>query len=930
VVVRAIGNDLHMDYSAIGQTTHLAARMEQLATPGSILLTTETLRLAEEMVQVKPLGPTPIRGLRQPLEVCELVGAGAPRTRLQAFAARTLTRFVGRHAEVEAMRQAHELAGAGHGQLVAVMGEPGVGKTRLFYEFLCAPWTQGWLLLESPAASYGKAIPYHPVRALLKAYFQLEARDDARQMQERVKNKLCTLDPALEPTLPAVLALLDVPVDDHAWQALEPPQRRQRTLDALKRLLLRESQVQPVLLVCENLHWIDTETQAFLESLVDSLPTARLLLLVNYRPEYQHPWGNRTYYTQLRIDPLPSTSVVALLQALLGDDVTLEPLKRTLIERTEGSPFFLEESVRTLEESQIVVGELGAYRLARVLVPLQVPATVQAVLAARIDRLPADEKTLLQTAAVIGKDVPFALLQVITTLSEETLRGILAHLQTAEFLYEASLFPELEYTFKHALTQEVAYGSLLYEQRRTLHTRIVEAIECLYPDRLTEQVEQLAYHAFRSEVWDKAVTYSRQAGEKAMTQSAYREAVGYFEQALSALPHLPEQRDTHEQAIDLRLTLRSALRLLGDYGRVLTYLREAESLAVALDDQRRLGQVSIFLSTHFYLLGAYDQAIAAGQHALTLATATGDGVLHALAHQYLGIAYHAQGDYRRAIDCFGQAVVFFDGARRHERFGQSILPAVLSRAFLAACHAELGTFAEGRAIGEEGLRIAEAAAHPGSLMTAYQNLGQLALCRGDLPRALPLLERAMGLCQDANLSALLPGVVVVVSAAYTLAGRVADAVALLTQAMEQATATERPGLQARCSLPLGEAQLLADRLEEAQALAERALALARAHQGRGHQAYALRLLGAIAAQREPLENAPAEIHYHQALALAEELGMRPLQAHCHRGLGTLYAATGQREQARTALSTAIEMYQSMEMTFWLPQTETSLAQVEGR
>jgi class 3 adenylate cyclase len=293
VVVRAIGNDLHMDYSAIGQTTHLAARMEQLATPGSILLTTETLRLAEGIVQVKPLGPTPVRGLRQPQEVFELVGIGAPRTRLQAFAARTLTRFVGRQAEVEVLRQAHALAGAGHGQCVAVMGEPGVGKTRLFYEFLCAPWTQGWLLLESHAASYSQAIPYHPIREILTAYFQLGTRDNAGQMRARVTNKLRTLDPALAPTLPAVLALFDVPVEDRTWQALEPPQRRQRTLDALTRLLMRESQVQPVVLVCENLHWIDTETQAFLESLVDSLPTVRILLLVNYRPEYQHGWGSK-------------------------------------------------------------------------------------------------------------------------------------------------------------------------------------------------------------------------------------------------------------------------------------------------------------------------------------------------------------------------------------------------------------------------------------------------------------------------------------------------------------------------------------------------------------------------------------------------------------------------------------------------------------
>jgi class 3 adenylate cyclase len=343
VVVRAIGNDLHMDYSAIGQTTRLAARMEQLATPGSILLTAETLRLAEGLVQVKPLGLVPVKGLSHPVEVFELTAAGPTRTRLQAFAARELTRFVGRQAEFEAVRQALEQTRAGHGQLVAVIREPGVGKTRLVYEFICSHRTHGWLLLEGQAVSYGKATPYLPIRDLLKAYFQLEAQNDGRRIREKVIGKLLTLDEALGPTLPALLALLDVPVEDREWQALDPPQRRQQTLEALKRLLLRESQVQPLLVVCENLHWIDTETQAFLDSLVESLPTARILLLVNYRPEYQHAWGSKTCYTLLRLDPLPPTNAEALLQALLGDDAGLEPLTRVLIERTEGNPFFLEE-----------------------------------------------------------------------------------------------------------------------------------------------------------------------------------------------------------------------------------------------------------------------------------------------------------------------------------------------------------------------------------------------------------------------------------------------------------------------------------------------------------------------------------------------------------------------------------------------------------
>jgi len=331
VIVRAIGSDLHMDYSAIGQTTHLAARMEQLAPAGAIRLTADTLRRAEGFVHVTPLGPTPVKGLTEPIEVYELMSAAAARTRLQAAAARGLTRFVGRDEELEQLRKSLDQARAGHGQVVAVVGEPGVGKSRLIYEVVHSHRADGWLILECTAVSYGKGTAYLPVVELLKSYVKVETHDGERVVREKVAGKVLTLDKSLEDTIPAVLALLDALPEDDPFRKLEPPQRRVRTLDAVKRLMLRESQAQPLLLLVEDLHWIDSETQAVLDSLVHSLPTSALLLIVSYRPEYRHAWGGKTYYRQLRVDPLLPDTADALLEAVLGEGAGLRPLKRLLI-----------------------------------------------------------------------------------------------------------------------------------------------------------------------------------------------------------------------------------------------------------------------------------------------------------------------------------------------------------------------------------------------------------------------------------------------------------------------------------------------------------------------------------------------------------------------------------------------------------------------
>jgi class 3 adenylate cyclase/tetratricopeptide (TPR) repeat protein len=916
VVVRAIGSDLRMDYTAVGQTTHLAARMEQLAEPGTALLTPATLALCEDFVQVKSLGPMGVKGLAEPLEAYELTGANPVRSRFRAHASRGLTKFVGRTSEIAQLGDALDLARRGRGQVVAVVGEPGVGKSRLFWEFTHSHSTAGCLILEAASVSYGKATTYLPVIELLRGYFQIEPRDDVREIREKVTGKLLSLDRALEAVLPAVLAILDVPVEDDQWTSLDPPQRRQRTLDAVKHLLLRESQAQPLVVAFENLHWIDGETQAVLDGLVESLPTARLLLLVNYRPEYRHGWGSKTYYRQVQLDALPAASAEDLLEALLGNDPTLVPLKRLLTERTEGNPFFLEESVRTLVETLALDGAPGAYRATRALGGLQMPATAQAIVAARLDRLDTEDKRLLQAASVIGKDVSLVLLEAVRDRPESELRRSLARLQAAEFLYETRLFPEVEYTFKHALTHEVTYGGLLRERRRELHAQIVHAIESLHRDRLGEQIERLAHHAVRAEDWERAVTYLRRAGAKAFDRSAHREAVGYFEQSSAALAHLPESRETLERAIDIRFELRNSLQPLGEVGRYIGYLREAETIAARLPDQHRVAWVAAYTTAALYLIGDSDGALASGERALQLAEPLRDISLHVSTRTWLGQVYYRRADYHRAVECFRRNTEDLIGNTIRERFGFPQLPSVHTRTCLVACLAELGEFAEAVRRGEEGLGIAESVDHPLSVCVACVGIGSVHLWKGDLRVAIPLLERAIALIDIWNIRLWLPRVASVLGYAYALSERLTDAIRLLEKAVDEAKGMGLMGGYSQFVGYLGEAHLLNGRVEEAVALAGQALQIARQYRERGEEARALRLLGEAATHRGQHQGVD---HFHQALELATELSMRPLVAHCHLGLGKLYRRTGEQDQAREHLTIATTMYREMGMTYWLEQ-----------
>jgi tetratricopeptide (TPR) repeat protein len=834
------------------------------------------------------------------VEVYELTGAGAARTRLQAARARGLTRFVGRDTELDQLRRAAEETRRGRGRIVAVVGEPGVGKSRLYYEFIHSHHVQDWLILEASSVSYGKATPYLPLADFLRSYFKIDARDDIRGIRIKVTGGLLTLDEALKDAVPVALWLLDALPEDSPFLALEPAERRRQTLAAIKRILLRENQVHPLMLVFEDLHWIDSETQAFLDSLVESLPASRILLAVNYRPEYRHGWANKTYYGQLHIDPLPPESAEDLLDALVGRDPSTGSLKRLLIERTEGSPLFLEESVRTLVETRALVGERGAYRLVQAPDALQVPATVQAIIAARVDRLDPEEKRVLQAAAVVGTHVPFALLQAIVDIDEEALRRCLAQLQTAEFVYEAQLFPDLEYAFKHALTHEVAYGSVLQDRRRALHAAIAEAIERLYADRLSEQVERLAHHAVRGRDLPKAVRYLREAGSKAAGRSANREAVAYFEEALALLGELPQTTQSLTEALEIRMALGPALIAIKGppSPEVEALYRRALELVDQLGANAHRFPALWGLWFVNYSRGEYPVALEAGERLLETAR-NGDDTGQLLeAHHSLWPTLVAMGRPLQALVHAEQGLALYD---RERHAAQTFLygghdPGACCRYHLGMTHWLLGYPDRALLDLQDAWRLAEELKHPLTTVIALWFTAWVHCQRGERELAVANLDRLVSLGRPHAFSHWIDTADALANA-MKRERRSVGAVAELHRQLSSGHPTAWRMVACICAL----AELCVD-----SGYAEEGLqvvgSIPEVHRSAFAAPEILRIEGELLLKREQPALGEAKRRFHEAIELARGRGEKSLELRAATSLARLLDRQGRREEAHAALA----------------------------
>ena len=950
VMLRSIRKeDLHTDYLPVGHSTNIASRLENLANPGTIVVSENTYQLIAGYFECKPLGAAQVKGIPEPLPIYEVLGVGPLRTRLQVAARRGLSRFVGRQRELEQMQQAWELTQTGHGQIVAVMGEPGVGKSRLLHEFKLR-LGKGALVLETFSVSHGKAYAYLPLIDLLKNYFHLTPQDDERTRREKLTGRVLTLDRSLEDILPYLFFLLGLAEPISPLHQMDPQIRKKRTLEAIKRLLVRESLNQPLIIIFEDLHWLDSETQAFLVLLSESLATARILLLVNYRPEYRHDWGSKTYYKQLRLDPLGQEDAQELLTVLVGDDPTLLPLTRFILEKTEGNPFFMEEIVQALvEQGLLIVGaHSGAPLLARPLADIKIPTTVQGVLAARIDRLPPEEKALLQTLAVLGKEFSWSLLKQVVDKPEDELHLLLSHLQTAEFIYEQPAFPEIEYTFKHALTQEVAYTSLLQERRKAIHERTAQAVEALFHSRLEDHYGELAHHYTRSGNTQKAIEYLGLAGQQAMQRSANAEAITHLTTALELLKTLPDTPERIQQELTLQVALGAPLRITKGYGapEVEQTFTRARELCQQLGDTPQLFPVLWGLWYMYYIRAEYQTARELGTQCLALAQSAQDPGLLVEAHFVLGANLFILGEFAPAREQFEQGIALYDPKQHHSHaflYGQD--PGVASSSVAAWVLWHLGYPEQARQRTYTALTLARELSHPYSLVYAFLCAAWLHECRREGQAGQELAESAITLCTEQGFSLNLAWGTMLRGWALAEQGQGEEGIAQIRQGLAAWKATGTEILRPYYLALLAEVHGKAGQTEEGLSALAEALECVHKTGERNSEAEMYRLKGTLTLQskvqspkskvEESSESdvrspeSEAEACFHKAIEIARRQQAKSLELRAVMSLARLWQQQGKQDEAHRMLVEIYSWFTEGFDTADLQEAKALLQELEG-
>jgi class 3 adenylate cyclase/tetratricopeptide (TPR) repeat protein len=927
VVVGAIGDDLRMDYTAIGNTTNLAARMETMARPGTILVSSYTHRLAGDFFEFEPLGKVEVKGKEKAVDAFELIRAGEVETRIGASVARGLTRFVGRNNSMAALMEVYERFRSGSGQVVGIVGEAGVGKSRLLHELRNILLRDECTYLEGRCFHFGGSMAYLPILDILRSYFEIKEGDPEPAVKNRMEAKILGLDERLKDTLPPLQELLSLKVDNEAYLNLEPQQRRERTFEAIRDLLIRESQNRPLVLSVEDLHWIDKTSEEFLDYLIGWLTSTPILLILLYRPEYTHQWGSKSYYTKIGLNQLGTASSTELVEAILEGGEVVRELMELILNRAAGNPLFMEEIIHALLENGSIERKDKKYVLSRKFSEVLVPDTIQGIIAARMDRLEENLKRTIQVASVIGRNFAFRILQTIAGMQEE-LKFYLHHLQALELIHEKRLFPELEYIFKHALIQEVAYNTLLLRKRTEIHEEIGRAIEEIYKERLEEFYEILAHHYSRSENTEKAYYYLKLSGKKAARSHSLWEAFRFYREAIDVLNQMPETEANKREQIEVRLLLSAPMYLLGHPEDSLQILEHGERHAKEVGDERSLAIFLSKLGSYHVFKGERLAAIEYTEKAFQEAEKINDLELMAPISSELCTSNIHSGEFTKTVEAIPKIIALLEKTQRERDFfgtRYNVYSGICAHCGFA--FALQGNFNEGKVFFEKALPFAleiNALYCLGWTEFAY---GHFFLTMGSGEDAVGHFQKSIGYLEEAE-------AIYIVGAAWSGLG----CGFYLLDDLETACRYIEKGLKIMSDMGLSYwlgqfywflsmVYFESGDLTKALNCAEEASKLSEKRGERHWEGISKIWRGRILWKAETTGGRNGEESIYEGMKICEALKLKPYLATGYLFSGELYAGTGQRERALEDLKKAEVMFQEMGMKYWLTKTKEVLGRL---